>query len=225
MQRHAFYHLIVCCLAAAFLEMRAHEDRGCLLDFNSYAPNIRSKIEAGYSFCEACGSYVEQHPLGPFVLKICARLKVYDPGNAEPSDRTERKKVFLCYAGADRSQVLGLYGRLHEDGFDPWMDKKDLIGGQDWQMEIRRRINSSDYFVACLSSTFQQRTYGHKEIRLALDVLDTMAEGSIFLIPLRLEDCPIEDRLAGRQWIDLFEPDGYHALLKALRWKGISRAP
>ena len=99
------------------------------------------------------------------------------------------------------------------------MKKEKLIGGQDWQLEIKYAINESDYFVPCLSSHFQSRTFGHKEINLAIEVLDTMPQGAIYLIPVRLEDCGIDDRLAGRHCIDLFEAGGYEKLVKALLWE------
>jgi RNA polymerase sigma factor (TIGR02999 family) len=220
MQRHAFYHLIVCCIAGAFLELEAHRDRGCLMDFNSNTRNINRKIRAGYTFCDSCTRIVEQHPLGDALFKICNALKVW-PSVTDWRDNSRlqnRSRVFLCYSGADRERVLPLYNRLWKDGFRPWMDKRDLIGGQDWQLEIRRAIESSDFFIACISASFQQRTYGHKEIKLALEVLDTMPEGAIYLIPSRLEPCEISGRLADRQWVDLFESDGYENLLKALRW-------
>jgi hypothetical protein len=70
--------------------------------------------------------------------------------------------------------------------------------------------------VACISQHFQERTYGHKEIKLALEILDMMPEGTIFLIPLRLENCPLDDRLSSRHWVDLFEPGGYELLVRAL---------
>jgi hypothetical protein len=131
-------------------------------------------------------------------------------------------RVFLCYAGRDRPQVEQLFERLQIDGFKPWMDKKSLLPGQDWRLEIRRAIEASDFFLACISRRFRERTYGLKEIKLALEVLDTMPEGTIYLIPLRLEDCPVEDRLASRHWVDLFARDGYEALLRALRSRNIS---
>jgi hypothetical protein len=217
-QRHAFYHLIVCCLVGAFLEIDAREDRGCLMDFNSFTPNIRHKIENGYTFCEACTTIVDRHPLGKAVFEICGALKVGAETTLMPLKKTKKKRVFLCYSGADREKVLELYERLNNDGFEPWMDKKNIIGGQDWRLEICRAIETSDYFVACLSQSFQERTYGHKEIKLALEVLDTMPEGAIYLIPVRLENCIVETRLADRQWVDLFESNGYQSLLAALRW-------
>jgi hypothetical protein len=45
-----------------------------------------------------------------------------------------------------------------------------------------------------------------------------MPEGAIYLIPVRLENCIVETRLADRQWVDLFESNGYQSLLAALRW-------
>lgn len=83
-QRHAFYHLIVCCIVGAFLEMAAHEDCGCLLDINIYTPNILHKIESGYTFCETCTPIVERHHLGKAVLQICGALKISANNLPEP---------------------------------------------------------------------------------------------------------------------------------------------
>jgi hypothetical protein len=141
----------------------------------------------------------------------------------DPHQRVEtaqpKPTVFLCYAGPDRAMVDDLYERLTKDGFSPWMDKWSLLPGQEWRLEIRRAIERSDYFIACISRRFQEKTYANKEIKLALDVLDMMPEGAIFLVPVRLEKCPIQERLASRQWVDLFVSDGYQRLLQALRFR------
>jgi hypothetical protein len=148
-------------------------------------------------------------------------LKISANNLPEPDyhNEKEKAKLFLCYAGEDREKVSAIYDRLCKDGFDPWMDKKNLVGGKDWKFEICRAIESANFFIACLSNNFRNRTYAHKEIKLALDVLDTMPEGAIYLIPTRLEECVIEGRLADRQWVDLFNPNGYNSLLRALHWK------
>lgn len=144
-------------------------------------------------------------------------VRALSPKDTSKEEPKSLPRVFLCYAGPDRDQIEGIYESLSDDGFSPWMDKKSLLPGQDWRCEIRRSIETADYFVACISRHFQARTYGHKEIKLALDVLDMMPEGTIFLIPLRLEDCPVDNRLASRQWVNLFEPGGYELLVRALR--------
>lgn len=220
-QRHALYHLLICCIVGGFLEIGAHEDRGCLLDYNSHTPNIVRKIEAGYVFCNACTRSVARHPLGNAVFDLCGALKVASAGEAWSKPRhpkaTGAVKIFLCYAGPDRSVVRSLYQRLHDGGFDPWMDKESLLPGQDSKDEIERAVESANFFVACLSRNFQERTYAHREIKLALEVLETMPEGRIYLIPARLEECQVERRLARRQWVDLFEPGGYEQFTRTSR--------
>jgi hypothetical protein len=144
---------------------------------------------------------------------IVSALSPKDTSKEEPKSL---HRVFLCYAGPDRNQVEAIYNKLSKDGFSPWMDKKSLLPGQDWKLEIKRAIETADFFVACISQHFQERTYGHKEIKLALEILDMMPEGTIFLIPLRLENCPLDDRLSSRHWVDLFEPGGYELLVRAL---------
>jgi hypothetical protein len=56
-----------------------------------------------------------------------------------------------------------------------------------------------------------------KEIRIALDVADEKPEGTIFVIPARLEQCDVPQRLSHLHWVDLFEKDGYEHLYKALQ--------
>jgi hypothetical protein len=51
---------------------------------------------------------------------------------------------------------------------------------------------------------------------VALDVADTQPDGSVFLIPLRLEECEVPERLRRWHWVDLFEERGYERLVKAL---------
>lgn len=60
-------------------------------------------------------------------------------------------KVFLCYAKEDKPQVEQLYQKLKDAGFSPWMDKVDLIGGEDWRPAIQKAIRESHFFVACVS--------------------------------------------------------------------------
>lgn len=126
-------------------------------------------------------------------------------------------KVFLCHAHADRDSVHKLYDRLIKDGVDAWLDKEKLIPGQDWRSEIRKAVCAADVVVVCLSSHFNQTGFRQREVRFALDTAMEKAEGEIFIIPARLEECETPEDLAKWQWVDLFEPDGYERLRRALR--------
>ncbi|GAB4504909.1 MAG: hypothetical protein Fur0043_19040 [Anaerolineales bacterium] len=126
-------------------------------------------------------------------------------------------KVFLCHAHADRDAVKALYDRLTKDGVDAWLDKEKLLPGADWEYEIRKAVREADVVVVCLSKQFNQAGFRQKEVRIALDEADKQPEGEIFIIPARLEECNAPESLRRWHWVDLFEPDGYEMLMRALR--------
>jgi hypothetical protein len=126
--------------------------------------------------------------------------------------------VFLCHSSQDKDDVRALYKRLRADGLTPWLDEEDLLPGQDWELEIRKAIKDSAAVLVVLSAdAVARKGYAQKEIRMALDVADLMPEGSVFVIPARLDECAVPDRLNRWQWIDLFQPDGYSRLTRLLR--------
>jgi hypothetical protein len=129
-----------------------------------------------------------------------------------------RPKVFLCHSSSDKPSVRTLRRRLLEDGCKPWLDEEDILPGQDWDREIRRAIRTSDLVLVCLSKTSVNKVgYLQKEIKDVLDVADEQPEGTIFVIPARLELCEVPDRLRRWNWVDLFEDTGYSRLLRAVQ--------
>jgi TIR domain/KTSC domain len=127
-------------------------------------------------------------------------------------------KVFLCHASEDKPKVRELYGRLRQDGVNPWFDEKDLVAGQDWDIEIRKTVKKCDVILVCLTEASVCKTgYGQKEIRFALDAADEKPDGTIYIIPVLLEKCGVPFRLEKWQWVKYFEEDGYSKLLRSLR--------
>jgi formylglycine-generating enzyme required for sulfatase activity len=134
------------------------------------------------------------------------------------SDDSKRPlKVFLCHAHPDAEKVRALYARLKADGVDAWLDKENIIPGQDWEMEIRKAVRESDIVVVCLSKQFSQKGYRQNEVRIALDEASLQPEGEIFIIPARLEECNYLESLKRFHGVDLFEEHGYEYLMRALR--------
>ena len=127
-------------------------------------------------------------------------------------------RIFLSYTRADQAQVQQLYQRLQAEGFAPWMDTEDLVGGQKFEYHIPKAIRASDFFLACLScNSVNRRGFIQKEIKEALDVLQEKLDEDIYLIPVRLEDCEVPERLQPFQWINLYDPKGFDKLLRAIR--------
>jgi hypothetical protein len=133
-------------------------------------------------------------------------------------ERSQQLKVFLCHSSSDKAVVRTLYSKLKEDGVNPWLDEEDLLAGQDWNQEIKRSVGNSDIVIVCLShEAVGKRGYIQKEIKQALDVADEQPEGTIFLIPLKLEECDVPKRLSHLQWVNYFEEKGYERLIRALQ--------
>jgi len=127
-------------------------------------------------------------------------------------------RVFLCYAVEDRNDVALLYRRLRAEGFAPWMDVEDLLGGQDWKREITTAIETSDAVIVCLSSiSIAKKGYFQAEMKHALEVAKTLPSGTIFVVPLKIEGCELPNELSDLHAIDLTNARSHEDLLRALR--------
>jgi len=131
-------------------------------------------------------------------------------------------KVFLSYASQDRPVVRELSGRLAGEGWiDPWVDEKKLLPGQDWRLNILDAVETSDIVIICLSSnSVSKEGYVQKELRYAQEIALEKPEGTIFLIPLRLEECEVPRGLRFYQWVDFFgenKDTSYSALVESLK--------
>ena len=126
--------------------------------------------------------------------------------------------VFLAHTHADKKVVHGLYARIAKDGIKTWLDTKNLLPGQDWKHEIRRAILMSDIVIVCLSKRFTRHNgYCQEELRIALKKANSLPDGEIFIIPVRLEECDTPEPLRRWQRVDLFEADGYRKLIRFLQ--------
>lgn len=135
-------------------------------------------------------------------------------------------KIFLAHASEDKDAVTRLYHQLKEKGYQPWLDKEDLLLGQNWRTEIPRVIRESQIFIACLSQrSVTKYGYVQREFRMALNEYANRPPESIYLIPLRLDECDIPDlrqeecgiNLRDFHGGNLYEADGFENLLKALQ--------
>ncbi|MBD2116517.1 MULTISPECIES: SUMF1/EgtB/PvdO family nonheme iron enzyme [Microcystis] len=134
-------------------------------------------------------------------------------------------QIFLAHASEDKPAVLALHERLKQAGYKPWLDEKDLIPGQIWRDEIPKAIKASQIFLACLSAkSANKQGYIQRELRIALDTLGEMLPGTIFFIPMRLEECEIPDlrlaevslNLRDLHWLDYWKEDGFEQLERAI---------
>ena len=136
-------------------------------------------------------------------------------------------QIFISYAREDLKEAKELYQRLKAAGFNPWMDKVDLLPGKKWRPAIEKAIKSADFFILCLSTrSVKKRGFVQREIRTALDLWQEKLEDDIYLIPALIE--PVEhsempDEVREFQWVELYEEDGWEQLSNALEFEAARR--
>lgn len=115
-------------------------------------------------------------------------------------------RIFLCHASEDKEQVEAIYDRLQELGFEPWMDKHDLLPGQRWRYAIPQALQASDFVLVFLSqNSVSKRSYVQSEFKLTLDILERMSKDVIHTIPVRLDDCEVPELFGDLHWANLFD--------------------
>jgi hypothetical protein len=137
--------------------------------------------------------------------------------------------VFISYARPDLAAVNALVDLLKDAGLRTWFDKKDLKGGQDWEFEIRKHIADAAIFLVCLSTNAADRKgFYHRETRYAVEEAMKLPKGKVYILPVRLNDCPYPDDLRHLHTIDLFSPNSSYGLLSsvsaALKCGAVARA-
>lgn len=162
--------------------------------------------------CLAKGVSVEIDGLGTFLPDTQGGF-CFQPRN--------RPRVFVAYVQEDAAAAERLFEDLSDSGFDPWLDRRKLLPGQNWPRSIEEAIGISDFFLACFSHRSVKKKGGFQaEIRYALDCTQRVPLDEIFLIPARLEACPVPIRIQREiQYIDLF-PDwerGVRRIVAAMR--------
>jgi len=160
----------------------------------------------------AAGKVVEIDGLGSFVPDAVRGFR-FQPRRLP--------QVFIAYVKEDAGLALRLYSDLEAVGFSPWMDARKLLPGQNWPRAIEAAIETSDFFLACYSENSVNKKGGFQaEIRYALDCARRIPLEEIFIVPVRLDSCPVPRSIQRElQYVDLF-PDwmaGLERLLAMLR--------
>ena len=130
--------------------------------------------------------------------------------------------VFLCHASEDKVDVRDLYQNLSAvNWIDPWLDEEKLLPGQEWEMMIEDAVEETDVVIVFLSSlSLTKEGYVQSELRTILEIAREKPVGTIFVIPLRLDDCKLPRQFKRLHYVDYF-PEvhrtfAFQKLLRAL---------
>ena len=125
--------------------------------------------------------------------------------------------VFISHAKEDSKTAENLYDFLISNSYDPWLDKKKLHPGENWEIEIMSALKKSDYIILLFSKTsVTKRSFIQREYSYALKYCEEKLDTDIFIIPCIIDDCEIPEKFRKFQWIELTDPDSFERILGAL---------
>lgn len=128
----------------------------------------------------------------------------------------ERRRIFLIYAREDIEAARQLADELKQNGYNPWLDVLEITPGQIWQRAVLRALEESSIAIVLISQHLSKQGFVQKELKIALDTLQEKEKDMSPVIPVRLDDSPVPDRLSHVQWVNLFEANGMERLLMGL---------
>lgn len=136
---------------------------------------------------------------------------------------TRKLKVFLCHASQDKPAVRKLYASLLNEGWiEPWLDEEKLLPGMDWDLEIQKALREADLIIICLSKeSVAKEGYVQREFKRALSYAEEKPEGTIYIIPLRLDECTPPTKLQQWQWMDYFNDQSHSKLFQSLQLRAV----
>ena len=138
-------------------------------------------------------------PEGTAQVNVARELNKLLPAEARAIDRDPATaplpvRVFVSYAHDDERQLkrldamLDVLEQLH--GLTSWVDKR-LIAGEEWDAEIRRRLEEMDIFLFIASQTSLVRPYiRDPELSRAREHREA---GEIEIVAVKLEPCAIDE--------------------------------
>ena len=154
-----------------------------------------------------------QHPIqrlpiqpdGTADVNVTSELNKLMPAEARAIDRAPATapvpvRVFVSYAHEDERQLKRLDAILdvleQQHGLTSWVDKR-LIAGDEWDKEIRSRLEYMDIFLFIASQTSMVRPYiKDPELRRAKE---RQLAGEIEIVTVKLEPCACdEDAFLGK---------------------------
>lgn len=134
-------------------------------------------------------------------------------------------RVFLCHSSDDKPTVRELYSLLASEGWiDAWLDEEKIYPGQDWNYEIEKAVKDADVILVCLTKkSVNKEGYVQRELRIILDLADYKPEGTLYIIPVRLEECEPPKRIRRWQYANYFPKSqqqiAYQRLLQSLKFR------
>lgn len=124
--------------------------------------------------------------------------------------------VFLSYSRSDAPIVDKIANDLQKEGIAIWLDRRNLVVGQDWQKQIEKALMDAPAVLVFISKNSLESKAVQTEYRFAFE--HQKQTGGTRLIPVLLEKVELPSFLSRIQYVDFTESyfQGMQRLIRAL---------
>ncbi|MES0489293.1 MAG: toll/interleukin-1 receptor domain-containing protein [Leptospirales bacterium] len=191
--------------------------------FESISNDKIDQLESVALFYRKSGYKIEMfdNSITDFAQELAERYKKIAPQSSDEKKKitSTGPSVFLCHAGEDKPFAEDLFNRLGKAGFDPWLDKEALRGGDQWDSVIKKNLDTVDYVIVLQSKNIHDKVVGYvnKEINLSLERQLEYRPPIRFIVPVQIDNSPPLEPLEHLQSINLSSGDNFDALIQTLQ--------
>ncbi len=198
------------------------QSRSFALEFMPENPNEYKSAILFFKNHNSCKIHIFHDELLEFTRKLKTEFD-RSLSCAPTVQEQDKPSVFICHANADKLHAEWFFQEFTKAGFSPFLDKKNIDPGVDWDRLIEKKINKdADFFVLLKSKALEKRPVGYvnKEINLALERQKHFSPDSPFIIPIKIEECgewDWDEELSKLQYADLTNRANIGNLITAIK--------
>lgn len=114
-------------------------------------------------------------------------------------------RVLLCHASRYQSTARALYDFLSAtEWMDIWFIESNLKPSQNWDLEIRKAIETANVIVALFSKSSQEESTRYPDPNFVFSLLESELKKKPYILSLRLDDCFIPKVAQSGEVFDYF---------------------
>lgn len=148
---------------------------------------------------------------------ITAVGKQLQSSRSVPGVGISSKQVFFIYAEEDRERVKEVRDKLVAEGYEPFMES-DIVPGENKEVVIKAAMKQSKVRLVFFSGiSVGQRGPIQSQYKEALNIGREAPEGTIHLIPVKLDDCQLPEEFKSIEDVKVYDPDFWERLQQGLR--------
>ena len=145
-----------------------------------------------------------------------AQSQLVMPNKAD--SKSQHYDVFISYSSLDENIAARIANALQEAGLKCWLDKKDILVGEQILDRVRDGITKeSDYTLILLSRNSIASEWCKEELRMAYQ--KEFALKRVVLLPIRIDPSEIPSEVSTKKYytLDIFREESFHSLAEEIR--------